>query len=149
MLENLIKYADGHTLIKLYCITRDQFFKNKAQEYFGNPIFRFDDRHIVLSNIVVSIHRGLICCVDNYDNYLKLKVFENKLYVTYVRCKSIFHFVEMKHLLCNMFEELILDIVYVENKKKVLIELPEININLSDACVYDQKKINYITWNNS
>lgn len=149
MLENLIKHADGNILLKLFHITNDKIFKVHAQKYYGHPVFNLQDPCIILTDMIVTIGKGWLVCMDNYNNIIKMKLYNNILVIYYMKCKSLFHFCQMKKRIPHMFEEVILNDVSIQNRKNIAIDLPEISLKLSDACVYEKRSLNYITWNNS
>jgi len=58
MLENLIKYADGNILLKLFHITHDQIFKDNVHKYYGHPVFTLHNSCIILTDMIVTIEKG-------------------------------------------------------------------------------------------
>lgn len=104
-MDNIIKYLDTSTLIKIYHLTNNLYYKEYAERLLGYQIYPIQKMGmIILEDISITISDNIIV-KDIYNNSISLCLYETTLYIMKIYIQDLKTYIKMYNVFRTIFEE--------------------------------------------
>lgn len=119
LLKKLAQYFSVKTLLKIYRLSNDIYYKDIAEEKLSLKLINLKDNFFIYYNKYYFIlDNSKLEISDRYNNNIKADIVDSKVLLTDYKVTNILDYIKMIDIFKSILEEYYLEELFIENTKR-------------------------------